>query len=29
MKGLREYKFLLLSRLALVVFAFLVFGIAS
>lgn len=29
MKGLREYKFLLLSGLALVVFAFLVFGIAS
>lgn len=29
MKGLREYKFLLLSGLALVVFAFLVFGVAS
>lgn len=29
MKGLREYKFLLLSGLALVFFAFLVFGIAS
>lgn len=29
MKGLREYKFLLLSGLALVVFAFLVFGIVS
>lgn len=29
MKGLREYKFLLLSGLALVVFVFLVFGIAS
>ena len=29
MKGLREYKFLLLSGLALVVFDFLVFGIAS
>ena len=29
MRGLREYKFLLLSGLALVVFAFLVFGVAS
>lgn len=29
MKGLREYKFLLLSGIALVVFAFLVFGVAS
>ena len=29
MKGLRDYKFLLLSGLALVVFAFLVFGVAS
>lgn len=29
MKGLREYKFLLLSGLALVVFAFLVLGVAS
>ena len=29
MRGLREYKFLLLSGLALVDFAFLVFGVAS